>query len=315
MPILLMTRVEGKLFSPMALTLAFAVIGSMIAALTIIPVLISFVYHKALNNPDKPLKERRNRILEFMENAYGKTLQQFMGKHKLTVIVGFSVVAIFILAGAKLGSEFLPSLDEGSIFLRGNFPSGINIQENAKYAPLIRKTIAKYPQIAFVITQTGRNDDGTDPFPANRNEILVGLKDYKLWSDTIAKTTLVNNIKTDLSQALPSVSFSSGQPIIDQVMEIVTGSAADLAVSIVGEDLNMMRQKADSIAVIVRNMKGSESVNIEQEGPQEQIAVKINRENAARFGINISDIQNMIEAAIGGKTISEIYDGTKRYDI
>lgn len=315
MPILLMTRVEGKLFSPMALTLAFAVIGSMIAALTIIPVLISFVYHKALNNPDKPLKERRNRILEFMENAYGKTLQQFMGKHKLTVIVGFSVVAIFILAGAKLGSEFLPSLDEGSIFLRGNFPSGINIQENAKYAPLIRKTIAKYPQIAFVITQTGRNDDGTDPFPANRNEILVGLKDYKLWSDTIAKTTLVNNIKTDLSQALPSVSFSSGQPIIDQVMEIVTGSAADLAVSIVGEDLNMMRQKADSIADIVRNMKGSESVNIEQEGPQEQIAVKINRENAARFGINISDIQNMIEAAIGGKTISEIYDGTKRYDI
>jgi heavy metal efflux system protein len=315
MPILLMTRVEGKLFSPMALTLAFAVIGSMIAALTIIPVLISFVYHKALSNPDKPLKERRNRVLEFMENTYGNTLQRLMGRYKLTVIVGFSFVVIFILAGAKLGSEFLPSLDEGSIFLRGNFPSGINIQENAKYAPLIRKTIAKYPQIAFVITQTGRNDDGTDPFPANRNEILVGLKDYKLWSDTIAKSTLVNNIKNDLSRALPSVSFSSGQPIIDQVMEIVTGSAADLAVSIVGEDLNMMRQKADSIATIVRHMKGSESVNIEQEGPQEQIAVKINRENAARFGINISDIQNMIEAAIGGKTISEIYDGTKRYDI
>lgn len=315
MPILLMTRVEGKLFSPMALTLAFAVIGSMIAALTIIPVLISFVYHKALSNPDKPLKERRNRVLEFMENTYGNTLQRLMGRYKLTVIVGFSFVVIFILAGAKLGSEFLPSLDEGSIFLRGNFPSGINIQENARYAPLIRKTIAKYPQIAFVITQTGRNDDGTDPFPANRNEILVGLKDYKLWSDTIAKSTLVNNIKNDLSRVLPSVSFSSGQPIIDQVMEIVTGSAADLAVSIVGEDLNMMRQKADSIATIVRHMKGSESVNIEQEGPQEQIAVKINRENAARFGINISDIQNMIEAAIGGKTISEIYDGTKRYDI
>src|SRR5690606_18478151 len=125
-------------------------------------------------------------------------------------------------------------------------------------------------------------DDGTDPFPANRNEILVGLKDYKLWSDTIAKSTLVNNIKADLSKALPSVSFSSGQPIIDQVMEIVTGSAADLAVSIVGNDLHLMRQKADSIANIARNMQGSESVNIEQEGPQEQIAVNINRENATR---------------------------------
>ncbi|MDM8175207.1 MULTISPECIES: efflux RND transporter permease subunit [Olivibacter] len=315
MPILLMTRVEGKLFSPMALTLAFAVIGSMLAALTIIPVLISFVYHKALNNEEKPLKEHRNKLLEFLEKLYGKTLQKFISQYKRTVIVGFFLVAICILAGAKLGSEFLPSLDEGSIFLRGNFPSGINIQENAKYAPLIRKVISRYPQVAFVITQTGRNDDGTDPFPANRNEILVGLKDYKLWSDTIAKSTLVNNIKADLSKALPSVSFSSGQPIIDQVMEIVTGSAADLAVSIVGNDLHLMRQKADSIANIARNMQGSESVNIEQEGPQEQIAVNINRENAARFGINISDIQNMIEAAIGGKTISEIYDGTKRYDI
>ncbi|WP_134088186.1 efflux RND transporter permease subunit [Olivibacter sp. XZL3] len=315
MPILLMTRVEGKLFSPMALTLAFAVIGSMLAALTIIPVLISFVYRKALDKQGAPLKEQRNKVLDFLENLYGKLLKRFIAQHKRTVIIGFFVVAIGILAGVKLGSEFLPSLDEGSIFLRGNFPSGITIQENAKYAPLIRKVIAKYPQVAFVITQTGRNDDGTDPFPANRNEILVGLKDYKLWSDTIAKSTLVNNLKTDLSKALPSVSFSSGQPIIDQVMEIVTGSAADLAVSIIGEDLHLMRQKADSITHIVGNMQGSESVNIEQEGPQEQIAVNINRENAARFGINISDIQNMIESAIGGKIISEIYDGTKRYDI
>jgi len=315
MPILLMTRVEGKLFSPMALTLGFAVIGSMLAALTFIPVLISFVYHKALINADKPLKEHRNKILDFLERSYGKTLGVLLGKYKTTVVLGFLLVLAFILAGVNLGSEFLPTLDEGSIFLRGNFPAGINIQENAKYAPIIRSVIAKYPQVDFVITQTGRNDDGTDPFPPNRNEILIGLKDYALWSDTISKSTLVRSIKANLSRALPSVSFSSGQPIIDQVMEIVTGSAADLAVSIVGEDLSLMRGKADTIATIMRGMQGSESVNIEQEGPQEQIAVKINRENAARFGINISDIQNMIEAAIGGKTISQIYDGTKRYDI
>src|SRR5690625_4485896 len=111
------------------------------------------------------------------------------------------------------------------------------------------------------------------------------------------------------------VKFSSGQPIIDQVMEIVTGSAADLAVSVVGDDLVMMRSKADSIANIVKSMQGSEGVNIEQEGTQEQLAIKINREQAARYGINVSDIQNMIEAAIGGKSISVLYDGTKRYDI
>ncbi|WP_138476259.1 efflux RND transporter permease subunit [Dyadobacter bucti] len=315
MPILLMTRVEGKLFSPMALTLAFAVIGSMLAALTFIPVLISFAYRKALADPEKPIKEQKNFILEFMTRSYAKSLAGFLRHYKTTVIAGFSVVMVLVLFGLKLRTEFLPTLDEGSIFLRGNFPSGITIQENASYAPKIRKIISKYPQIAFVITQTGRNDDGTDPFPANRNEILVGLKDYELWSKTITKKELVEKIKTDLQTQLPAVSFSSGQPIIDQVMEIVTGSAADLAVSIVGDDLHMMRQKAEAIAKIVKATRGADNVNIEQEGPQEQLAININRQAAARFGINVADIQNMIEAAIGGKTISTLYDGTKRYDI
>ncbi|MEZ0005424.1 cobalt-zinc-cadmium resistance protein CzcA [Flavobacterium sp. 28YEA47A] len=315
MPILLMTRVEGKLFSPMALTLAFAVIGSMIAALTFIPVLISFVYNKAISNPDKPFKEHKNKLLEFLENSYGKMLSKLLKHYKKTVLIGFGIVLFLISFGMKLGTEFLPELDEGSIFLRGNFPAGITIQENAKYAPKIRKIISKYPQISYVITQTGRNDDGTDPFPANRNEILVGLKEYHLWNDTISKKELVKQISTELENELPSVKFSSGQPIIDQVMEIVTGSAADLAVSIVGDDLTLMRNKADSIANIVKSMHGSVGVNIEQEGTQEQLAVNINREQAARYGINVADIQNMIEAAIGGKNISVLYDGAKRYDI
>jgi cobalt-zinc-cadmium resistance protein CzcA len=315
MPILLMTRVEGKLFSPMALTLAFAVIGSMIAALTFIPVLISFVYKKAISNPDKPFKEHKNRLLIFLENSYGKILSKLLKHYKKTVLIGFGVVLFLISFGMKLGTEFLPELDEGSLFLRGNFPAGITIQENAKYAPKIRKIISKYPQISYVITQTGRNDDGTDPFPANRNEILVGLKEYHLWNDTISKKELVKQISTELEHELPSVKFSSGQPIIDQVMEIVTGSAADLAISIVGDDLTLMRNKADSIANIVKSMHGSVGVNIEQEGTQEQLAVNINREQAARYGINVADIQNMIEAAIGGKNISVLYDGAKRYDI
>ncbi len=315
MPILMMTRVEGKLFSPMALTLAFAVIGSMLAALTFIPVLISFFYKKAISDIDKPLKEHRNPVLDWLEKQYGKLVEKLLNNYKKTVLAGFGIVLVIILFGLKLGTEFLPTLDEGSIFLRGNFPAGITIQENAKYAPVIRSTIAKYPQISFVITQSGRNDDGTDPFPANRNEILVGLKDYKLWSDTISKKQLVQDIKTDLQKQLPSVQFSSGQPIIDQVMEIVTGSAADLAISIVGDDLQFMRKNADSIVNIVKGTQGADNVNIEQEGPQEQLAININREQAARFGINVADIQNMIEAAIGGKAISTLYDGTKRYDI
>lgn len=315
LPILLMTRVEGKLFTPMALTLAFAVIGSMIAALTFIPVLISFVYKKAISDPDKPMKTRENRVFKYLEKQYRRSVAWTLKGYRSIVIAGFVVVLILISFGVKLGMEFLPELDEGSIFLRGNFPVGITIQENAKYAPKIREIITRFPQVDNVITQTGRNDDGTDPFPANRNEILIGLKDYHLWSDTISKGKLVDLITTQLEREIPGASFNAGQPIIDQVMEIVTGSAADLAVSIVGDDLVMMRSKMDSIARIVRSMEGSEGVDIEQEGTQDQLAIKINRQQAARHGINISEIQNMIEAAIGGKSISTLYDGAKRYDI
>lgn len=313
-PILLMTRVEGKLFSPMALTLAFAVVGAMICALTLIPVLISFAYRKALSS-GKPMKQHKNRVLDFLEKKYEKVLNRCLHFHKQTVIIAGIMIALMIGFGAKLGTEFLPELDEGSIFMRSFLPAGVTIQENAKIAPKIREVIAQYGPVKYVITQTGRNDDGTDPFPANRTEILVGLKDYNLWSDTITKKELIRRIQTDLERNIPGATFNSGQPIIDQVMEIVTGSAADLAISIVGEDLQMMRGKGDSIANIVRNTEGASSVNIEQEGMQAQLAININREKAARFGINVSDIQAMVEAAIGGRPIGTLYEGTKRYDM
>lgn len=314
MPILLMTRVEGKLFSPMALTLAFAVIGSMLCALTLIPVLISFAYRKSLSS-DKPIRERRNPILEWMTKGYQFIISKVLNIPKLTVIAGGTIVLVLILFAGKLGTEFLPELDEGSIFMRAFLPSGVNIQENARLAPEIRRIVSNYGPVSYVITQNGRNDDGTDPFPANRTEILIGLKDYHLWSDTIKKKQLVTLIQDDLKAHFPGVFFSSGQPIIDQVMEIVTGSAADLAISVVGDDIPFMRAKSDSIAEIVRNTDGAVAVNIEQEGRQAQLAININRESAARFGINVNDIQSMIEAAIGGKAIGTVYDGAKRYDI
>lgn len=316
LPILLMQRVEGKLFSPMALTLSFAVIGSLICALTVIPVLISFAFRKSLAPGGKPLKEYKNFLLTPLERGYKWLLYSTLFRvPKLVVAVGMVVVLVMIGFGLKLGTEFLPELDEGSIFMRAFMPSGITIQENAKISPKIRDIISAYKPVSFVITQAGRNDDGTDPFPSDRTEILVGLKDYSTWSDTISKKEIVRSMQSKLQETFPGAFFSSGQPIIDQVMEIVTGSAADLAISIVGNDLTLMRAKADSIAILVKGMQGAVSVNIEQEGPQDQLAIKINRPAAARYGINVAEIENLIEAAIGGKTIGTIYDEAKRYDI
>ncbi|WP_428657817.1 efflux RND transporter permease subunit [Runella sp.] len=314
MPILLMTRVEGKLFSPMALTLSFAVVGSLVGALTLIPVLMSFVFRKAYTQ--NRIKHHRNPVLDALDRGYEKLLQNvLLRKYKMTVGVGMALVIGMIAMGGNLGTEFLPELDEGSIFMRAFLPSGVNIQKTTAMMPQIREVIERYKPVKSVITQAGRNDDGTDPFPANRIEILVALNDYHEWSDSISKKELVKTIQNELQRKFTGIFFSSGQPIIDQVMEIVTGSAADLAVSIVGNDLTLMRSKADSIARIVRETSGAVAVNIEQEGPQAQLTIQINREQAARYGINITQIETMIEAAIGGKVITTIYDANRRYDV
>ena len=322
LPLFTLQRVEGKLFSPMAYTLSFAVIGSLLCALTLIPVLISFVFSNYYKkNPKKETTEKKGffrkiQLFHFIEKMYSKNLSFNLKFPILTVGIGFAflIVSSFLIL-PKIGTEFLPELDEGSIFARCFLPSGVSIQENARYAPIMRKIIAKHPQVKNIITQTGRNDDGTDPFASNRTELMVELKDYSLWVEDTSKHELIRSIKYELEREIPGAYFSFGQPIIDQVTEVVTGSAADLAISIVGDDLRFMRAKADSIVAIVKRVRGASEAGIEQEGIQAQLAVEINRENAARYGINISDIQLMIEAAIGGKSVGSIYDGAKKFEI
>ncbi|HWZ23027.1 MAG TPA: efflux RND transporter permease subunit, partial [Cytophagaceae bacterium] len=185
LPLFTLQRVEGKLFSPMAYTLSFAVIGSLLCALTLIPVLISFVfsdYYK--KNPKKETLAKKGffskiRPFHFIETLYSKNLTFNLKNPILTVAIGFLFLSISsVLILPKIGTEFLPELDEGSIFARCFLPSGVSIQENARYAPAIRRIIAKHPQVKNIITQTGRNDDGTDPFASNRTELMVELKDY-----------------------------------------------------------------------------------------------------------------------------------------
>ena len=318
LPILTMQRVEGKLFSPMALTLAFAVVGSMLFALTLIPVMISYTYQKEFSKVHQDETHRKLPIwalLPRIERGYSKLLYRVLAVPKLVFLVGFGLVLFVIGLGTRIGTEFLPTLDEGSIFMRAFMPTGTNITEDQKIAPVIRKVAVRHPQIESIITQSGRNDDGTDPFPSNRTENLMVLKPYDGWVHDTTKQTLLLKIKSEVEQELPGVNFSFGQPIIDQVTEIVTGSASDLAINVTGYDLGILRSKADSILTIVRGIQGASESGIEQEGPQAQLSIKINRQQAARYGINVSTIQIMIEAAIGGKGISVLYDGPRRYDI
>lgn len=318
MPILTMQRVEGKLFSPMAVTLAFAVIGAMVCALTVIPVLISLVYNKYLQQDHVaavPAWRKKLDLIGWLERKYEGSLVKVLKYHKQVVTIGFVIVIVLVGFIVKLGTEFLPPLDEGSIWMRAFLPAGTSVTETQKISPVIRRVVARHKQIESIVTQAGRNDDGTDPFPSNRTEVMMVLKDYKTWSQDTTKQELIAELRRELKEELPSTFISFGQPIIDNVMESVTGSAADLAINIQGYDLNRMRGIADTVKTIIKSMKGATDVGMEQEGPQAQLNIQINRREAARYGINVADIQNMVEAAIGGKAVGPIYDRDRRYDI
>jgi cobalt-zinc-cadmium resistance protein CzcA len=316
LPIFSFQRVEGKLFSPMAYTLAFAITGSMILALTVIPVLMTMIYRKYFSEGTPGPIEWHNPVYAWLEQMYEKIVRHLTRHAMATVLTAFGVVAIVAFFGIRgMGTEFLPELDEGAMNIRCFFPVGISLNQARQYCPTIRRVINRYAPVDVVITQLGRNDDGTDPYGPNRLEIFVGLKEYSRWAGRMSKAELLTRVKQDLQEAVPGALFSFSQPILDNVTEAVTGSVADLAVLINGDDLALMRREADSVLAIIRSIPGATEYGIEQEGNQAQLFVAIDRKAAARFGINVSDIQKMVEAAIGGRTVGKLYDGERRFDI
>ena len=313
-PIFTFQRVEGKLFSPMAYTLAFAITGSMILALTLIPVLMSILYKKLFES--RKQLEWHNPIYQWIERRYVIWVRFWTKNPARTVLIALTVVSVVSIGSfLKIGSEFLPQLDEGSINIRSYFPVGISIQEADKYTSIIREKIISYKPTRLVLTQLGRNEDGTDPYSPNRMEVLVILHDYKLWSHEISKADLLSSMKKDLERSLPGVSFSFSQPILDNVNEAVTGSVADLAIMINGNDLSEMRKIGKDILSIIKTIPGAAEYGIEQEANQAQLVVELNRPEIARFGINVSDVMRMIEAAIGGKSIGTVFEDGKKFDI
>ena len=316
LPIFSFQRVEGKLFSPMAYTLAYAITGSMMLALTAIPVFMTMIYRKHFESENLGRIEWHNPMYEWIERKYATAVSIVTRYSAATVCAATAIVLIVLFIGIRnIGTEFLPELDEGSLNIRCFFPVGISLNEAERYCPVIRRVISRHRQVNVVLTQLGRNDDGTDPYGPNRLEIFVGLRAYSTWISAISKEQLLAQIKDELEEAVPGAQFSFSQPILDNVTEAVTGSVADLAILINGDDLRYMRSKADSILAIIKTIPGASECGIEQEGDQAQLTVDIDRQAVARYGINVSDIQKMIEAAIGGKAVGKVYEGERRFDI
>lgn len=308
LPLFTLERVERKLFTPMAFTVCYALLGSMLLALTLIPVLATYLFRKGAHSWENP-------ILPWLARRYAQVLERAL-RRPLAVfgISGAIVIAAFGLAGA-LGIEFLPNLDEGVIWIRANLPPGISVEKSAQVATQIRAIVAKYPEVQLVSSQTGRNDAGTDPYGPNRNEFFLALKPYDTWPEGMNKAKLIEVLSRELNQQIPGAAFSFTQPIVDNVTESVTGSAADLAVIIRGPDLGQLRELAQKTLALVKEVPGAADTAIEQEANQAQLRLRINRQAVARYGINVRDVQDVIEMAIGGRTVATMFEGERRFAI
>ncbi|MCX7603169.1 MAG: CusA/CzcA family heavy metal efflux RND transporter [Bryobacteraceae bacterium] len=307
-PLFTLQRVERKLFTPMAFTVSYALLGSMLIALTLVPVLATYLFRdggKAWENP----------LLRWLERGY-LGLVRWAVSHARAVAAGAAMIVLAAgVAALGLGVEFLPTLDEGLVWVRANLPAGISLEKSAEVAGAIRRVIAARPEVAQVSSQTGRNDAGTDPYGPNRNEFLVALRPYDTWPRGMTKAKLVEELSRELESRIPGAYFSFTQPIIDNVTEAVTGSAADLAVILRGPDLGTLRALAARTLAVVRQVPGAADTGIEQEPEQPQVRIAISRQAVARYGINVQDVQDVIEMAIGGRAVGTVFEGERRFDI
>jgi cobalt-zinc-cadmium resistance protein CzcA len=307
-PLFTLERVERRIFTPMASTICLALIGSMLITLTLIPILSSYLFRGSMKHWENP-------IIAWLCRLYAAVVGVTVRQSLLTVVVaGTLVLGIFGL-GTRLGTEFLPQLDEGVNWIRANLPPGVALEKSSETSAKVREIVMEFPEVELVMSQSGRNDSGTDPFGPNRNEFLISLKPYKSWKSGWSKNQLVAAMSKRLNESVPGVSFNFTQPIIDTSTEIATGSSADLAVIIGGPDLKELRRLAGEVLEVVRSVPGSADCSIEQEADQPQLQLAVKRDELARYGINVSEVQDVIEMAVGGRAVTTVFEGEKRFDV
>ena len=307
LPLFAFEHIEKKLFTPMAYTVGYALIGALIVALLLIPGLAFKAYYK-------PRKISYNKWLEKLGEVYHKQTVKLIDQRK-TVLSALAI--ILVLAGGlswMVGKDFLPPLDEGSIWVQVQLPPGISIEKSKEMGAELRETIHKFPEVSYVMTQVGRDDEGAEAFSLSHIECAVGLKPYSTWENGKTKSQLIEEMNAALSK-MPGYTFSFSQPIIDMVMDQIAGAHSDLAIKIYGEDIAETRKVAEKVEGVIKRIPGATDVAIDQEPPMPQLQIIANRDRIAQYGLNVSDVADLIELAIGGKAISQIFVGSKSYDV
>jgi cobalt-zinc-cadmium resistance protein CzcA len=308
LPLFSFERAEAKLFTPMAYTMAYALFGALLTSLALVPGLAYYAFRK-------PGRVYHNRWLERLTLWYEKVLGACI--HEPRIIYGVTLFAVLAVIGlgATVGREFLPNLDEGSLWLQVQMPTGLSLDRASDMASELRRAVLKYPEISFVVTQAGRNDDGTDPWTMSHIEAPVGLKPYDTWPGGESKKELVDRLSADLAKQFPGFDIGISQPIIDGVNDLVGGAHSPLVIKLYGRDLDTLRATGAQIVQVLGTIPGTSSASLFQEPPIPQIEIKLDRERAARYGINMTDVQNVIQTGVGQAPVSTVYVGEKNYPL
>jgi heavy metal efflux system protein len=310
LPIFTLQRVEGRLFRPMAWTVAFALLGALLFALLIAPVLCTFLFKDEI-------KEWRNPVFHFLQEQYGRVLDWCFDHLKFTFSMGLTALALmlFLMFSGVVGSEFLPHLDEGAIWVRGTLAPSAGPTTGISVANSARRVLARFPEVKQIVSQVGRPDDGSDASGFYNTEFFVDLLPRSEWrSEFPTKDDLIAAMDKQLGK-FPGVDWNFSQPISDNVEEAVSGVKGELAVKLFGTDLKVLEAKADEIQNVMRNIPGVADLGTFQVRGQPNVNLIVDRAAADRFGINVSDVQDAVETAVGGKAVSEILVAEQHYDL
>jgi len=307
-PIFSFEKVEGKLFSPLAYTLGFALIGALFFTLTFVPALTSQLLHKNV-------VEKHNPLVLGMIKYYEKLFNWVMGHKNLSLSIALSIIVLTFISAKFLGTEFIPHLDEGSLWVEGSAPMSISLSQAKVLADSMRYDLLRFPEVHEVVSQIGRPDDGTDPKGFYDVECLVDLYPKEKWRSRLTKDELIDKMQQRLNSKYVGAVWSFSQPIIDNVNEAVAGINVNQAVKVFGENLDTISRIARQVCEKVSSIQGMEDVGVLKNLGQPELRIDLDRGKMAVYGISAAEANAVIELAIGGKAASQLYEGEKKFDI
>jgi len=307
-PIMTFSGMEGILFRPMAITVAAAVFGSLLLALIFVPAIASIVFRKGV-------KVRKNRLINFLRPLYQKQLEIYINRKWFVALWAGLLFAGSVFLMTRLGTEFIPELDEGSILVEQVRMPSVTLNESIENANwLAGKLVQNIPEIKTVVPKTGRSDLANDWMGVHQTDVWIILKPTEEWRKGITKEDIIGQIEPYL-QTEPGLSYNFTQPIAMRVDELTSGVKSDLAVKIYGEDLDVLSKIGENISTLLPNLSGTDNFYVEQTVGQPYLTIEIDREAVASFGLNVDEVQKVIEAGIGGQEVGQLYEGQRRFGI